>query len=70
MDMGCGQTLVHRAVGELLAEVLQIRYIHGDVRDYPTVRVHLQVVGKHVQCAVGVVPHLDSPVLIGGIAQA
>lgn len=65
MDTGCGWTLVHKAVGEPLAEFLQIRCIHGDVKDYLTVRVHLQVAGKHFHCAVGVVPHLDNPVLLG-----
>lgn len=35
VDRSCGWTSVHRAVGEPLDEVLlQIRCIHGDVRDY------------------------------------
>lgn len=37
--------LAHRAVGSPLVEVLQIRYIHRDMRDYPTVMVQLQVRG-------------------------
>lgn len=54
VDMGCGRTLVCRVVGCPLAEVFQIRCIHGDIKDYPMVMVRLQVTGRRFWYAVGV----------------
>lgn len=60
-----GLTLVGHVEGTPLAKMLQIRCIHGDVRDYLTVMAHIQVAGQHFRCGVLVVMHLDSPVLLG-----
>lgn len=51
--------------GALLVEVLQIRCIHGEVCEYHMLMAQIQVAGWLFRCSVGVVPHLNSPVLLG-----
>lgn len=65
VDMECGWMLVRHAEGDPLVEMLQFRCIHGDAYDYPTVMAQIPVAGWRFWCAVGVVPHLDSPMLRG-----
>lgn len=46
VDTGCGWTVVKQAKGITVAKVLQIRCIHGDVRHYPTLMDHIQIVRR------------------------
>lgn len=46
-------------------ERLCIQCIHGYVKEHPTVLASIQVSGCRFHCLVGVVSHLDSPVLLG-----
>lgn len=52
-------------MGDALPEILQMQCIHGNVKNYPTLLVRLQLVGRSFCCLVGVVPHWDSPALVG-----
>lgn len=65
IDTGCGRTLVKEAKGPFTWEILHMKCIHGDVRDYKTKWVEIQVGRQPYQCRVGVVPCLDYAVFIG-----
>lgn len=65
IDTGCGQTLVQEAEGKCTRERLSLRCIHGDVRDYPTKLVHLELGNVQFTCRVGILSHLDALVLVG-----
>lgn len=45
VDTRFGRTLVKQVEGPPLSEMLQVKCIHSDVRDYPTVLVQLRVAG-------------------------
>lgn len=46
-------------------EVLMVKCINGDVREYKTKVVTLAIEGCKFRGRVGVIPQLDCPVLIG-----
>lgn len=61
-NMGYRRTLVRRARGPRIPEVLQIKCIHEDGRNYLITQV--QVAGQWFCCKVGGVPQLDCLVLL------
>lgn len=64
VDMGCGRALVRRAMGPWTPEILRMKCIHRNVREYRTKQVCLWLLGRTFRCQVGVVPLLDCPVLL------
>lgn len=65
IDTGCGRTLVKNAKGTFTGEILHMKCIHGDVKEYRTKWEELTIGNQLYHCKVGVVPHLDCAVLIG-----
>lgn len=56
---------MRKARGPFTPETLWMQCIHGDIWDYRTKIVTLEVEGQTFTCWVGVVPRLDCEVLIG-----
>lgn len=68
IDTGCGRTLIRMATGTYMPEVLTIKCVHGNVKEYQTKDITLDGGGGgslQFKCRMGVVPQLDCPVLIG-----
>lgn len=65
IDMRCGQTLVKWVAGPFISDTLKMRCINRDMREYLTKWAELNIGKQLFYCKVGVVPRLDSPVLIG-----
>lgn len=68
MNLRCGQTLVQLALGTPTPECMLLKCIHRDVREYrivSLVTMCLQGSRKPFRCIVGVVPQLESAVLLG-----
>lgn len=59
VDTRCGRTLVRLVRGPYIPERMFLKCVHGDIKKYPTMVVHLLVSGKCFWSVVGVVYHLD-----------
>lgn len=65
LDTGCGRTLVKKAKGPVTGERLTLHCIHADVKTYPTKIIKIHIKGHPYWCRAGVVPHLDTALVIG-----
>ena len=65
---GCSQTLVRRELipkGDILAESVELKYVHGDVARYSLVFVEVVVEGRRLKIKAGVAGKLPVHVLLG-----
>lgn len=62
--MGCGQTLVRQAKRPETREWLALKCIHGDIKEYTTKIISLEIENVKFFCRAGVVAQLGVPVLI------
>lgn len=62
---GCGRTLVRSAKGAETGEQLTFKCKHGDLWTYPRKIIRITIEGHKYWCRTGVVPNLDTPLLIG-----
>lgn len=65
LDTGCGRSLVRQAPGPETGEWMTLKCIHGDIKDYPTKVIRIEIGQKHFFCRAGVVAKLGAPLLIG-----
>lgn len=65
MDSGCRQTLVNRTKGPFVPEVLRMKCIQRDIKEYRTKHTTIGINTQMFTCRVGVVPHLDCGFLMG-----
>lgn len=64
VDTKCGPALVRQVQRPCTPELMLLKCIHSDIKEYLTVAIHLQVARKCFHCVVGVVSHLDCSVLL------
>lgn len=64
LDTGCGRTLVQKVKGAITGEQVTLKCIHGDIKTYPTKVIKLYINDQTYWCMAGVVPNLDTPLLI------
>ena len=68
LDTGCSQMLVRRELipkGDILAESVELKCVHGDVARYPLVFVEVVVEGRRLKIKAGVAEKLPVDVLLG-----
>ncbi len=69
VDSGCNQTSIHQSLVQPealdMSCMVRVRCVHGDVAEYPVVRLAIQFRGQKHNVEVAVNPHLRHPLILG-----
>ncbi len=69
VDSGCNQTSIHQSLVQPealdMSCMVRVRCVHGDVAEYPVVRLSIQFRGQKHNVEVAVNPHLRHPLILG-----
>ncbi len=69
VDSGCNQTSIHQSLVQPealdMSCMVRVRCAHGDVAEYPVVRLAIQFRGQKHNVEVAVNPHLRHPLILG-----
>ncbi len=69
VDSGCNQTSIHQSLVQPealdMSCMVRVRCVHGDLAEYPVVRLAIQFRGQKHNVEVAVNPHLRHPLILG-----